>query len=128
MSSQSREAWGWRWAEDLVADARFGVRQFWRHRAAAVVCIATLAIGIGANVAMFSTVYAVLLRPLPFKDPSRLVLVSEYRPGNVTKTGSPFVRYQERLTRNHVFTQTAAYWDVSGGNGLVFDAHGSAER
>jgi putative ABC transport system permease protein len=128
MSSQSREAWSWRWVEDLVADARFGVRQFWRHRAATVVCVATLAIGIGGNVAMFSTVYAVLLRPLPFKDPDRLLLVSEYRPGDVTKTGSPFVRYQERVTRNHVFTATAAYWDVSGGNGLVFDAQGSAAR
>jgi putative ABC transport system permease protein len=128
MNALSLGTWSRRWVEDLIADARHGARQFWRHRAATVVCTATLAIGIGANVAMFSTVYAVLLRPLPFKDPSRLVLVSEYRPGNVTKTGSPFVRYQERLTRNHVFTQTAAYWDVSGGNGLVFDAHGSAER
>jgi putative ABC transport system permease protein len=126
--SAATEAWGRRWVHDLVADARYGVRQFWRHRAATVVCIATLAIGIGGNVAMFSTVYAVLLRPLPFKDPSRLVLVSESWPGHVTKTGSPFVRYQERVTRNHVFAETAAYWDVSGGNGLVFDARGSAER
>jgi putative ABC transport system permease protein len=128
MSAFSHEAWGRRWIGDLVADTRYGVRQFWRHRAATVVCIATLAIGIGANVAMFSTVYTVLLRPLPFKDPSRLVLVSEYWPGNVAKTGSPFARYQERVARTHVFTETAAYWDVSGGNGLVFDARGSAER
>ena len=116
------------WIADFFADARHGARQLLRNPLLALVCVLTLALGIGANTAIFSAVYAALLRPLPFPDPGRLVLVSEYRPGNVAKTGSPYGRYLERAAQNTVFQQTAAYWHVSGGDGVVFGASGSAER
>lgn len=88
----------------------------------------TLAIGIGANTAVFSAIYAVLLRPLPFKDPERLVLITEYSAGGVAKTGSPLLRFEARAAQNAVFEQTAAYWKISGGNGLVFGGSGAAQR
>ncbi|HEU5451247.1 MAG TPA: ABC transporter permease [Terriglobales bacterium] len=116
------------WLADFVADLRHGARQLLRHPLVALVCTLTLALGIGANAAMFSALDAVLLRPLPFPHPDRLVLVSEYKPGNVAKTGSPFARYQARAAENTVFEQTAAYWHVSGGDGVVFGSSGSAER
>ncbi|HEX8763785.1 MAG TPA: ABC transporter permease [Candidatus Acidoferrum sp.] len=114
--------------EDFLSDLRFGLRQLLRNPVVSLVCILTLALGIGANSAIFSAVYAVLLRPLPFKGSERLVLVHEYNPGNVAKTGSPYVRYQTRAAQNTVFEETGGYWDVSGGDGIVFGNNGSAER
>ncbi len=128
IEERGRDAWGWRWAEDLLTDLRYGVRQLARQPLVAASCVATLGLGIGANAAVFSVVDAVLLRPLPFKDPARLVLVSEYRPGNVAKTGSPLTRYDARAARSDLFEETGGYWDVSGGDGIVFGAPGQAER
>lgn len=116
-----------RLVEDLLFDLRFGLRQLWRNPVVSLVCILTLALGIGANAAIFSAVYAVLLRPLSFKSSDRLVLVNEYNP-NVAKTGSPYARYQTRASQNTVFEETGGYWEVSGGDGIVFGTNASAER
>jgi hypothetical protein len=75
--------------EDFLSDLRYGLRQLLRSPGVAVVCVLTLTLGIGANAAIFSAVHAVLLRPLPFPNSDRLVLVNDYNPGNVAKTGSP---------------------------------------
>jgi putative ABC transport system permease protein len=111
-----------------MQDLRYGLRMLAKNPGFTAIAVLTLALGIGANTAVFSAIYSVLLRPLPFKDAERLVLITEYRPGNVAKTGSPLIRYQTRAAENKVFEETAAYWDVSGGNGLVFGDSGSAER
>lgn len=57
-------------------DLRIGFRSLHRSRAYAAVALLTLAVGIGANTAIFSVVNATLLRPLPYKNPDRLVLIS----------------------------------------------------
>jgi predicted permease len=72
-----RDARGTRWLEDLVADTRFATRALRRNPALTVTAVATLALVIGANTAIFSVVNATLLRPLPFADPDRLVMVGE---------------------------------------------------
>ena len=61
----------------LVRDLQFSVRQLKRSKVFAVVAVLTLALGIGCNTAIFSVFYSVLLRPLPFPDPNRVVIVSE---------------------------------------------------
>ena len=61
----------------LVRDLQFSIRQLRRSKVFAVVAIVTLALGIGCNTAIFSVFYSVLLRPLPFPDPNRVMLVSE---------------------------------------------------
>jgi predicted permease len=71
----SVDAWGWRWLDDLATDVRFGLRGFRRHTAFAATAVLSLALGIGANTAIFSVVNGLVLRPLPFADPERLVAV-----------------------------------------------------
>src|SRR5438094_10674687 len=72
----TREATGRLWIERLVQDVRYGLRALRRTPAFTVVAVLTLTIAIGANSAVFTVVNSVLLRPLPFRDPSRLYLVS----------------------------------------------------
>ncbi|HJQ31946.1 MAG TPA: ABC transporter permease [Pyrinomonadaceae bacterium] len=71
----TREMWGWRWLRQLVKDLGFGLRLLRRSPAFSAVAVLTIAVGIGANTAIFSVVNAVLLRPLPFREPERVVLV-----------------------------------------------------
>ena len=74
---QAHEAWGWAWAERLGQDARYAARQLWRSPGFSVVTMLTLAFGIGATTAIFTLVYDVMLRPLPFAQPDRLVVMEE---------------------------------------------------
>ena len=69
----TRDVWGWRWLEHLVQDARYAIRVFTRNPGFAVVAVVSLALGIGANTALFQVVDAVRLRSLPVADPGRLV-------------------------------------------------------
>ena len=66
--------------DEMLQDLRFGLRMMLKHKAFTTVAALTLALGIGANTAIFSVVYAVLLRPLPFKEPAALVTVWERDP------------------------------------------------
>lgn len=66
--------------DELLRDCRYAIRGLVNAREFTAVSIVTLAIGIGANVAMFSVVHAVLLRPLPFADPQRLLALQEFNP------------------------------------------------
>ena len=77
-----REQRGGRWLEFIAQDVRFGARMLRKNPGFTAVAVLTLALCIGANTAIFSFVNAILIRPLPFKDPERLVVVYENQPGN----------------------------------------------
>jgi putative ABC transport system permease protein len=68
-----------RWSEDFTRDLRYAVRLLHRQPAFAAVVVTTLALGIGANTTIFSVVDSVLIRPLPYRDPERLVAIFNTR-------------------------------------------------
>src|SRR5690348_11803903 len=94
--------------ERLLQDVRFAVRGLLRSPTLSVAAILTLALGIGANSAMFSLVNAILLRPLPFADPSRLVMVYERSHGLGRKniSGHEFIAWR---TRTKAFESMSMY-------------------
>ena len=110
----TREQWGWAWVERAAQDARFAVRLLRKSPAFTLTVIAVLALGIGATTAIFSVVHAVLLRPLPFPEPDRLVMVWERQPfgrSNVIQTQNLL----DWRARNRSFSRLAAlYQDASG--------------
>jgi putative ABC transport system permease protein len=77
LMGKSEESHGTHWLDQFTQDLRFGMRWLVRKPGFAAVGVVTLALGIGANTTILNLANAVLLRPLPFRDPDRLVLVSE---------------------------------------------------
>jgi putative ABC transport system permease protein len=76
----SNEMWKWSWLEQLTQDVRYGLGQLRRKPGFTTVAVLTLALGIGANTAIFSLIDAVMLRMLPVQKPDELVLLKHYNP------------------------------------------------
>ena len=75
-----RDVRGGRWISDMARDTRFALRTLRHNPVLTIAAILTLAVGIGANTAIFSTLHAVVLRPLPFPDSDRLMMLYETNP------------------------------------------------
>jgi putative ABC transport system permease protein len=88
--------------QNLFQDLRYALRQLRKNPGFAAVAVLTLALGLGANSAIFSVVDAVLLRPLPFHAPSRLVVVRPTEPGRRDDIGVSYPTFLDWRARNHV--------------------------
>ena len=98
--------------QHLLQDLRFAIRQLRKSPGFALTTILTLALGIGATTAIFSLINAVLLRPLPFPEPGRLMAVGTIHT-SVTKSGPPdslsYPDFFDWRTRNRTFESLASY-------------------
>ena len=110
VEENTRAAWGWTRLEQLVRDAGYGLRQVRRNPAFSAIAIATLALGIGGITAMFSAVDAVLIRPLPYADADRLVMIWDdlRKSGDQSKLFPTPAEWLEWRRQNTVFTDIAA--------------------
>jgi predicted permease len=115
LREQTREKWSWRSVEQLLREIRYGIRTLRRTPGFAIIAVLVMALGIGANVALFTVVRSVLLKPLPFKDPNRLMMVYESNikgdDHNVVAGGV----YDQWKQQNHSFSNLALFQDTRYG-------------
>ena len=98
--------------ETLWQDLRYGLRTFAKNPGFAAVIVLTLALGIGANTAMFSVVYGVLLHPLPIRDPSRVVVLHDQLPSvNLPRTAVSPPEFRDYSAHTNIFQSTALLVD-----------------
>src|SRR5690242_17567187 len=98
----------------LLRDLRHGLRRLYSSPAFTVVATLTLALGIGANVAIFTVVHAVLIRPLPFPDPDRLVrIAADARATGGRNIGISEPELEDLRDRAGIFDGVTALWPVS---------------
>jgi putative ABC transport system permease protein len=110
----------------FLQDVRYGARMLLKNPGFAVVAILTLALGIGANTAIFSVVQQVLLRPLPYQNPEGLVQVWNTYPPAWTQLGLSPGDFEDWRREAQSFSEVAAYVDVSQGFNMT--GQGDPER
>jgi putative ABC transport system permease protein len=108
--------------ETFWRDVVYGARMFWRKPAYSAIAILTLALGIGANTAMFSVVNAVLLEPLPFAEPDRVMALGQQTTQNRASLSQfSFRNFADVRERSNAFERLAAYYSLNltltGGSG-----------
>jgi putative ABC transport system permease protein len=122
IAEDTRAAWGWVMLEQFRSDLRYALRNLWKHPGFALITVLTLAIGIGANTAIFSIVNAALLRPLPFPRPDRLITIFSVNPTIADGAPQPNAPADFKEWRDDTKTleRLAAY--SGGGESLRFGA------
>src|ERR1700685_2807508 len=106
IKEECRDARGVSFLETLWQDVRFGFRMLWKSPGFTAVAVLTLALGIGANTALFSVVNGVLLNPLPYPHPDQLVTLHESKP-NFEHGSISFPNFRDWRKDNHTFSAMA---------------------
>jgi len=110
IEERSREVWQLSTLESIWTDLGYAARKLRKSPGFTITCLLTLALGIGANTAVFSTINTILFHPLPYRDPSRLVLISESLPlAGSNDVGVSAQEYLDYRSQNSVFSETAAF-------------------
>jgi predicted permease len=113
VAEDTREVWTMTWLENFLQDARHGLRLLTRNKAFAIAAIVTLAVGIGANTAIFSVVDAILLKPLPYPHADRLAIIWT---GLSEERRAPASRYELLQMRQNSksFGEIGGIWITNG--------------
>jgi len=113
LRDEARRSWSWGWLEKMARDVRFGTRSLMRSKGFSITTIGVMALCIGATTCLFTVVRSVLLKPLPFRDPERLVAVYEHfrnqQPYNPVAAGD----FLEWRAKTHGFEDMAAWQHTS---------------
>jgi predicted permease len=120
---QTHEAWGGAWIERMMADFRYAWRSLVKSPGFTITAVLTLALGIGANAAIFSLVSAIVLRPLPYPSPKELVGLGQWRNQKgegYVQTGVSAPNLADIAAQTRIFQQVAYYrwtrFNITGGN------------
>src|SRR5206468_11672300 len=119
----TRATWNWNWPEQLVRDLKSGTRTLLRSPGFSLISVMVMALSIGATTSLFTMVRAVLLRPLPFRDPGKLVVLYEHFRQNPGGDGFNAVApgdYRDWRAQTHAFEDMAA---MRGYGGIVSGVH-----
>jgi predicted permease len=108
---------------NLIQDIRYGLRGLWRHPGFTIVAACSLALGIGANTAIFSVVNGVLLNPLPYPQPEQLVTIHQSKP-NFEQGAMPYPNFRDVQKQN----QTLSTMAISRSYGFSLMGAGEPER
>jgi putative ABC transport system permease protein len=125
IKEECRDGRGWRLIEHFFRDIRFGARALRKSPGFSLTAVLTLALCVGANTAIFSVIYALLLKPLPFPTPGRIVEIYNLFPkAGLPKEPCSIIQYQEYKN------QTVSYDAVGmwSSNIVMLGAEGSADR
>ena len=121
LGDQARSTWSWNWLEKFLRDLRYGARTLGRSPGFAATAILVMALGIGATTSLFTIVRAVLLKPLPFREPDKLVMVYEHFRDSTGGDGFDVVSpgdFNDWRQRTHGFEDMAAWrsyaFDLTG--------------
>jgi putative ABC transport system permease protein len=108
----TRQMWGWVWLEQLIQDLKYGLRSLRRAPGFTVVAVLALALGIGANTAIFSVINSLLLRPLPYRQPDQLMKVHQAAPDpskGILSSVWAYPRFDMLRTQSQSFAAIAGY-------------------
>ena len=125
--SSSRSTWLARWLSDLSQDLRYSLRGMRREAGFAAFAILIAGLGIGASSTVFSVVNALLLRPLPFSDPSRLVWISNVGTNNA-EWSTQVNHFIDLRAQNKSFTDLAGYYGYYSVGNTELTGAGEPER
>jgi predicted permease len=108
LKETNRELHGLPVIETFLQDTRYAFRMLRKNSGFTAVAVLTLALGIGANTAIFSVVYAVLLKPLPYTNPTQLFTAFQAnKQQGIAETGCSYLNFEEWRAQNHVFSELA---------------------
>ncbi|HEV2708661.1 MAG TPA: ABC transporter permease [Edaphobacter sp.] len=121
---RQRETRGMPWLDIALQDLRYTLRTLRRDRAFTVVAVAILALGIGANIAVFSVVDTILLRPLPFRNPERLVWIAPADAEGLSASTYSADAYDDLLTMNRSYEDVTGYFAFSTSDNVKLTGSG----
>ncbi|HEV2710904.1 MAG TPA: ABC transporter permease [Edaphobacter sp.] len=113
IEERSREAWQWPTIESVLFDVKFSLRQFRKSPGFSLAVVIIMALGIGATTTVFSIVDAVVLRPLPYVQPQRLVEVKSSQEKHFESSDVSYPDFFDWRAQNHSFDHLVSYHDAS---------------